>query len=76
MYQLIYSLNKKKVKRILVINETNQEISSPKIEQQYPKATIVHYDENNFTALNNYHSFDILVFNFSQLHWVKDFLAQ
>ena len=76
MYQLIYSLNKKKVKRILVINETDQEISSPKIEQQYPKATIVHYDENNFTALNNYHSFDILVFNFSQLHWVKDFLAQ
>jgi len=74
MSQLLYSLHKRKVNRILVINE-HDVVTDNQFQTKFPNAKIVLFEEDKFTELSTYNSFDVLVFNFEKFQWVKDFLA-
>lgn len=76
MYQLLYSIKKRKVKKILIINESTQlEDDTEVISQQFPHAKVVKFDSDNFSDFSKYDSFDLLVFNFKDFQWVKSFLS-
>ncbi len=60
---------------MLVINECDT-LHFDGIQSKFPQAEVVLYEENNFTVLNNYQSFDVLVFNFNHFQWVKAFLFE
>ncbi len=75
MAQLFYTLKNKKANRVLVINECDT-LHFDGIQSKFPQAEVVLYEENNFTVLNNYQSFDVLVFNFNHFQWVKAFLFE
>lgn len=76
MYQLLYSINKRKVKKILIINESEHTANdSVSIAQQFPQAKVVEFDSDNFSDFSKYDSFDLLVFNFQDFQWVKSFLS-